>query len=286
MKILILGSTGLLGSALVKHFLIQGDHEIIPHSYSIGGKYVCDISNQNECNNFLDKIKPDLIINLIALTDVDLCEKDPNFCYRSNVVTAENVTLWLKKNNCLHFYFSTDQLYDSTYPSSESEIVVKNYYSFSKYCAEKIVSQTESLILRTNFFGKSLVAKRCSFSDWIYKTLVSNKPLFLFNDVFFSPLSINTLIEIIYRLININIHGTYNLGSSCGMSKFDFASLFAKGLKLGIDQLNSVSIKDNKKLVADRPKNMTMSSKKFEQTTAIDLPRLTDEIKRVIKDYE
>ncbi len=286
MKILILGSTGLLGSALVNHFFMQGDHEIIPHSYSSGGKYFCDISNQNECNNFLDKIKPDLIINLIALTDVDLCEKDPNFCYRTNVVTAENVVLWLKKNNCFHFYFSTDQLYDSPDPSSESDIVVKNYYSFSKYCAEKIVSQTESIILRTNFFGKSLVANRCSFSDWIYKTLVSNKPLFLFNDVLFSPLSINTLIEIIYKLINTNIHGTYNLGSSCGMSKFDFASLFAKGLKLNHDQLNSVSIKDNNKLVADRPKNMTMSSKKFEQTTAIYLPRLTDEIKRVIKDYE
>ena len=110
--------------------------------------------------------------------------------------------------------------------------------------------------------------------------------LIKFNDVLFSPLSINTLVEVIYSLINTNINGTFNLGSSCGMSKFDFASLFVKGLKLNESLLNSISIKHNKKLIADRPKNMTMSSKKFEQSTSIDLPRLADEIKKVIKDYE
>ena len=58
------------------------------------------------------------------------------------------------------------------------------------------------MILRTNFFGKSM-GKRKSFSDWIYKVFKTKKKIeyFLFKDVYFNPLRINTIIKIISLII-------------------------------------------------------------------------------------
>ena len=46
------------------------------------------------------------------------------------------------------------------------------------------------LILRTNFFGNSLVDKQ-SFSDFIINNLKKKNKIYLFEDVYFNPLILN-----------------------------------------------------------------------------------------------
>ena len=58
-----------------------------------------------------------------------------------------------------------------------------------------------TLILRTNFIGKSLHQTKNSLTDWIFNNLENNIPINAFSDIYFSPLSFKSLALIEFFLI-------------------------------------------------------------------------------------
>ena len=286
MKIVVLGASGLLGSVLVPQLIISGN-QIITIGRSSSSQYRCNVANKFEINGILDDVNPDIIINLIALTDVDFCEQNPNQAFIVNVKILENVVTWIEKSSydCHLVQFSTDQVYDTIGPHFEDNVVLSNYYSFSKYAAELVALRLNSTILRTNFFGKSNCDKKMTLTDWLHSNIISNKKLFLFNDVFFSPLSMATLSKIVIKLMDLKPKGVFNLGSHNGLSKSDFAFLFAKKLNLKIHDHIITSIDEVTFIKSYRPKDMRMDVLKIESCLNIKLPSLEDEIHKVIKDY-
>jgi dTDP-4-dehydrorhamnose reductase len=112
------------------------------------------------------------------------------------------------------------------------------------------------------------------------------KKFYLFKDVYFNPLRIDTICKIIKDIIlekKFKIKGVYNLGSKGFMSKSDFAIYFAKKIKIykknySLKEINSV-------LKIKRPNNMIMDVKKFEKKFNIKLPKIKDEIINEAKKY-
>lgn len=279
-KILLTGATGLLGSRLYPYLKQQGLN-VVGQGNSKKTDINCDLRSLKATEHLLNFVQPQLIINLAALTDVDKCEQRLEDAYLLNVKTAENITAWIKQHPGVKIiHISTDQLYDSPGPHPEQDVMPVNVYGFSKYCAEKVVQQVESTILRTNFFGESLVPYRKSFSDWLVESFQRQTPIKLFTDVFFSPLSLNTLIEILAKIIEKPIAGVFNLGSREGMSKRDFAIELAKLFSFSTDCAQD-ALAAEQKLKARRPKDMRMDCSLFEKTFNIKLPLLKDEIKRL-----
>ena len=287
LKIVVFGATGLLGSSLVT-FLNKSGNQVITIGRSSSNQHQCNILNQNEVDEVLMKIDPDVILNLVALTDVDFWEKNTHKAFEINVNSVKTIVEFIKKfkNNTRLIHISSDQLYNGVGPHSEENISLTNYYAFSKYAGELIANTVPSLILRTNFFGKSNCINRTSFSDWLYKNISDKNEIFLFDDVLFSPLSIQTLCEKISSLISSEMVGIFNIGSNNGMSKADFAFLFANNLNLKNDNMKVISISDAKFIKTYRPKDMRLNLEKIETSMLISLPILADEITRVCKDYE
>ena len=225
---------------------------------------------------------------MIGLTDVDLCEAQPNEAFLANVRTVENVADWIKQENssCHLVHISTDQVYDGVATlHTEDEVALTNYYAFSKYAGELAAARVPSTILRTNFFGRSHCSKRESLTDWIYRSLVNSNALQVFDDVMFSPLAMSTLSEMIELSAQNKPIGVFNLGSHDGMSKADFAFAFADELDLSTRVMKRTTTDQVTFLKTYRPKDMRMNSTKFENTLGIKLPQLKDEIKRVAKEY-
>ena len=142
------------------------------------------------------------------------------------------------------------------------------------------------LVFRTNFFGKTF--KNKSFSDWVYDSFKKrNKtPVCLFNDIYFNPLRINTIAKIISLIIankKYNYKGIYNLGSKKGISKSEFALIFAKKTK--VYNSNYVFICANDLLKTKRSNNMIMNVSKFENKFQINLPNTIQEIKNEARNY-
>lgn len=284
-KIVVLGANGLLGHALLDSGY-DNDWEIVGH-FGRSKESSADLSVLNEAISYLDTIQADVIVNLVALTNVDYCETNPNESYLINVKVVENIVSWIKQQSRkVHLvHISTDQVYDGSGLHTEDNPALTNYYGFSKYAGELAAITCHATILRTNFFGKSRAEQRASFTDWLYRALTERQAIQVFDDVYFSPLSMSTLTQMIKLVIDQEIIGTYNLGSKQGLSKADFAFEFADALGLSTDNVTRAKIKDIDFVKTYRPKDMRLNVNKFEQASKVVLPTLQQEILKVSKEY-
>lgn len=285
-KILITGATGLLGSRLVPYLTSVG-HNVITHSRSGGADYNFDLSNSLLTNEALDLIRPDLVINLAALTSVEDCQANMNLAYCVNTAIVENIVAWMREhiNESHLLQLSTDHVYDGEGLKTESEITMLNNYAFSKYAGELSALQVSSTILRTNFIGRSPIIKAESLTDWVFRSLTDGKEIQVLDDVYFNPLSIDYLLQMIEIILEVKPLGIFNLGSHGGMSKASLDYIFAETLNLPTEKMTTISRGEAKFLKAVRPWNMCMDSSKFEHTMGIVLPELKDIIEQVAKEY-
>jgi dTDP-4-dehydrorhamnose reductase len=284
--ILITGSTGLLGSTLTPYLKSRG-LQVVTHARLKNADYLANLSNKEETFSLLDKIQPKIIINLVSLTSVEECQDRPNAAYLSNTLTVENLTQWIMqtKADCHLIQISTDHVYDGIGPHSEDQVTLTNNYASSKYAGELAATRVHSTVIRTNFVGRSKVGYRDSLTDWVYNSLTRGEDVRVLRDVFFSPLSMITLTEMILLVLEKKPLGIYNLGSHEGMSKAEFDFSFAENLGLQTKTMIPIDCSQATFLRAYRPKDMRMNCLKFENTLGVKLPLLEDEIKRVAKEY-
>lgn len=284
--VLVIGATGLLGSTLAPTLVASG-HSVVTHGFSSASQEKADLSDFDQACALIARVKPDCVINLAALTNVDLCEREPQKAYLINVAIVINVARAIREQapHCHLVQISTDQVYDGEGPHAEAKVTVTNTYAFSKIAAELAAASVPSTILRTTFFGRSRCAGRTSFSDWIVQALRNGSPINVFDDILFSPLDINTLSAMIERVVSIRPVGLFNLGAREGMSKAAFAFALANVLDMPTSQITRTLSTASPALVAYRPKDMRMDSSLFEHTMGLQLPTLIDQIHLIRSDY-
>lgn len=286
MKLLLLGSTGLLGSTL-SGFLASGEREVCTHGRGGGAQYKGDLSDPEQAISLLRLVRPDVVINLTGLTNVELCEAHPNQAYLLNVRIVENITRWIRqeREGCHLIQISTDQVYDGLKLHTEESVTLTNYYAFSKFAGELAAAAVRSTVFRTNFFGRSRCPAKESLSDWLFRALSNEDPIEVFDDVQFSPLTMSTLSQMIELSSRIMPVGVFNVGSHDGLSKADFAFAFADELGLPVRAMKRTTTNQVKFLKTYRPKDMRMNCAKFEEALGVQLPNLKDEICRAAKEY-
>jgi dTDP-4-dehydrorhamnose reductase len=193
-----------------------------------------------------------------------------------------------KENGIRFVFISTDQLFDGQKPiySELDEVSPINVYARTKAKAEKeVLSVNENtLVIRTNFFGWG-TSYRSSFSDLIISSLRNNKPVFLFNDVFYTPILVQTLVECIEKLININQKGLFNIVGDEKLSKYDFGMEVAEFFELNHKLIHSVSIMERRDLVV-RPHNMSLSNHKVTSMTDISIGGIKSQLILMKKQLE
>jgi dTDP-4-dehydrorhamnose reductase len=283
--VLIAGGSGLLGST-VGPYLSRLKYEVDVQCRSAPGALAADLSDPAATNRLLDEFKPDVLINMVALTDVDACELNPSEAKRINVDVVTNIVAWIKRGNgsCHLLQISTDQVYGGEGPHSEEVTEPINEYSRSKLLAELVASEVSSTIVRTNFFGRSRRIGRSSLSDWIVNSLAAGKDITVFSDVLFDPLSLNTLAAMIGLMIEARRSGIFNLGSRNGLSKAEFAYALAATLNLPTTTMG-IGVSDGGRLAAPRPKDMRMNCSRFETAYGLLLPSLREEIATMRQEY-
>jgi dTDP-4-dehydrorhamnose reductase len=247
-------------------------------------KYIqLNYASENKLEEQIKLINPNVIINCIGLTSVEQCENEPEEAFYVNALIPELLSKISSNLNIKFVHISTDHLFSGVSPFSteKAEVNPLNQYAKTKIEGEcrALEINKDCLIIRTNFFGFGSKNK-FSFSDVIINSLKEKKSLSLFEDVFFTPISVLELKKHIYKLIDLKKNGIFNISSSERISKFDFGILIAEIFSFEKKLIKPISICEIDKLVL-RPKDMSLSNIKFVKTTGNYILPLDKQIKQL-----
>ena len=132
MKIAVIGTSGQLGFDLQRLLPGRG-HEVI----SFSGRAELDITDAAAVGGMLEARKPEAVINTAAFHNVDLCEKETDAAYRTNVVAVREMAKACESRGVVFVQIGTDYVaegWPENKPVTESAAVHPNsIYSLTRY---------------------------------------------------------------------------------------------------------------------------------------------------------
>ena len=287
-NILITGGSGLL--AINWALLMRNDYSIYlginnRQIYLENVKSInLNLSSIRDLERDLELIQPELIIHTAGITDVELCELNPNMAMKVNFSLAKNIAIISKKLGIKLIQISTDHLFDGSKSNVTEDEPVNplNIYGKTKGMAEKCVLDInpESLVVRTNFFAWGPTYRK-SFSDTIILKLRKGEHINLFYDVYITPIIVENLATVSHELVKLKANGIYNIVGDERISKYEFGLIVAKIFNLDANLINPISIYNNPKLVK-RPLDMSLSNKKVVNLIGKKIGSIPDQITKLL----
>ena len=276
-KILIIGGSGLLGSALQRElkpkFTVSATY--FSNIDDSQGRFFLNVNEELSTSNLIQTLKPDYIINCAGLTNVEDCERYPEKAMLLNAIFPATLAKLCSEHAIKLIHVSTDHFNSDMHILRDESMtpIPVNRYGYSKLTGETLVRQIDdnALILRTNFFGLSPSGNH-SLLDFAVASLLGGKPLFGFQDVVFSPLGVTQFAITLSILLEKDVSGILNLCGSESLTKLSFLQLVAE--EMGFDSsLISPSISTEQRAKVERPIRLSLSNSRLLGFTG-DLPSL------------
>lgn len=213
MKILIIGKTGQLGSALIKDAIALGYNVFAP------AKHELDITNKQSFLTAMKLFSPDVVINTAAYHNVPLCEVNPMKAFQVNCIAVKEMAEISSDFNTWFISFSTDYVFNGKKgePYTESDTPTPlQIYGLSKLAGEyAALSYPNSIIIRTcGLYGlQGATSKGGNFVDNRIKDSEKNARLEVSNDQTVSPTYAGDLSKTVLQLIThpLKESGIYHL---------------------------------------------------------------------------
>lgn len=285
MKVLLLGSTGMLGQAIKKVFREAG---IELYCAARGeSEYRLDLLDDRALEQCMAEVRPDVVINAAAQVSLDACELNPGDAYRINARLPGVAAALCRKNGGYFVQISTDHYYcgDGDKKHTEDDpVVLPNEYARTKYAGEQLALTYEnSLILRTNIVGFR-GQKSPTFLEWALKAISDLEPITLFTDFYTSPMHTVDFARILLDVLKAHPTGVYNLASREACSKKEFVLTLAGALTAKQPNHSEGSVKNLQG--APRGDSLGLDVAKMERLLGRRLPGLSDTIQSIKEEYE
>ncbi len=271
LKVVITGGTGLLASNIALYKRDKWEILLLTRNHSLTFEGVASVKanllDLDSTQRLLENFNPDLVIHTAGLANVEECEENYYVAHLANTVITKNIAQICSRKKYKLVHISTDHFSNQELgTSSELDIGLPlNVYAETKLLGESAVHRfcDNAIIVRTNFFGWGH-ENRTSFSDFIINNLRNNSSITLFDDVFYTPIFIDELVDSINGLVEVNATGVYNIVSNKKITKYEFGLKIAEVFTLDQNLIQKGSIAD--KSLTKRPHNMALDNKKLVKT--------------------
>lgn len=235
MKVLVTGANGLLGQKLTA--LLEDDNtvELIatasrPAAIPIkkGQFYLLDITDEKAVDRLLDTLKPDVVINTAAMTQVDHCETQREVCWKTNVTAVENLVKACRRNHTHLVHVSTDFIFDGSKELLDENAIPNpvNYYGESKWAGEKVIIESDiswSILRTVLVYGVTQDMSRSNIVLWVKKSLEQGKTIHVVNDQWRTPTLAEDLAMGCYLAAKKRAKGIFNISGKDYLSAYDIA---------------------------------------------------------------
>ena len=278
MKILIVGSGGRLGAALVREY--QGKFDVTSFNHE-----QLDLANQNQTRDNLSPLEFDVLINCAAMTNVDLCEQEIEQAFAINAEGPQLLARICRDKNAKMIHFSTDYVFDGEKrePYTENDVAKPiSVYGESKRTGEKLVLQTQDrhLVIRVSWvFGPD----RPSFVDAMIKRAREEEQINAIADKWSAPTYTSDIAEMLPRVWSRralapdgpgagHLQGVLHFSNSGQCSWQEYAQhaidcCHRLNIPLKAKTVGALQLADMKNWVARRPVYSVLSSSKYTQLT-------------------
>lgn len=274
-KIVIFGSKGMLGHAFLSNNNIK-IYKAFSHSE-------IDISNFDILEKTIEKIKPDIVINCAAYTNVSKAEQEKDKALRANYEGVKNISRVCKDNKVKLIHFSTDYVFDGTkkkdYLETDSPNPI-NYYGRTKLMGEEVIQKLidDFIIIRVSWlYGNNGNNFFCSVKNWMQE----KEKLDIVSDQIGKTTYTLDVVTATKRLLNSNCKGIYHFTNSGSCSRYEFAKEIKKVLNLDC-KLVPVS-SDQFPDPVPRPQKTTLSTEKYQKDTETEIPFWKDSLRKYLK---
>ena len=282
-RVLVIGA-GFLGGNIAEKFK---DHIITQTNLTKINKnsYILDITDEKQVVDCFHDVKPSIVINCAANTNIDFLERNTPTAYSINGEGIRNLAVTCKKSDVRLIHISTDGIFDgiSGNYTEEDKPNPINVYAKSKVIGEENIMKNclNHVIVRTNFYGNHPQGK--SLFNNILSKLKNRERFTGFDDVIFSPLEVSNLSDLISDVTFSNYRGILNLSSNESISKYQLCCKMADVFGFDSNLIKKGSI-DDAGFIAKRPKNTSLTNTKSKQFTKSKIMSLEDWLLK-IKDF-
>lgn len=284
-KILILGSTGLLGQALMHE--ARKRYEVVLGAARKYADLDFDITDDNKLEQCIQRHAFDVIINCCAIVDHELCEQNTALAYRINARPSSIIANISKEKQIKYVYISTDGYYHGDYVqkhSEDNEILLLNEYARTKFLGEVLaLTNPYSLVVRTNIVGFRNKVKQPTFVEWAINALQNSEEITLFEDYYTSSISVAQFSKALLDIIEKDCSGIINIASSQVASKREFIEELAGQFGFSLKNTKTGSVR---MLLANRPDSLGLDVSKAESILGYRLPKLKEVIAQLKKEYD
>lgn len=232
MKIVITGSKGMLATQVITD-LERGYTELgeVPKALKNPQLICCDsdvldITDMRAVFDFIEKNRPDVLINCAAYTNVDGCETNREDAFKVNALGARNLAMACSKYDVKLIHVSTDYVFsgDGNTPRCEYDLPnPQSVYGKTKLAGEEFVKLhcPKSFIVRTawlyGYTGKNFVKTML----WLAKEKGGAKVV---NDQRGNPTNAADLSHHLIKLADSEEYGVYHCTGEGECSWYDFAA--------------------------------------------------------------
>jgi len=222
MKIAVIGSTGQLGTDLMK--TLNHGHELVGLTHED-----IEVTDYDSCLT-LKKHQPDIIINTAAFHKTDQCEEEPLKTFSVNALGAKNVATISKEIEATTVFISTDYLFDGSKnePYTEEDIPFPiNTYGISKLAAEHFTRQNPKhyIIRIASVFGAAGASgKGGNFVETMVNKAKKGESITVIDDMWMSPTYTKDASSTIKKIIEKQLpYGIYHATNKGYCSWYQFA---------------------------------------------------------------
>ena len=232
-KILLMGCNGLLGQNLLRarpagaweiHGVGKEPEAVLPEP--LASYRSADIGKRDELEAVARAVDPDWIFNAAAVTDVDLCEREPAL---AGLINRDTVG-WMAAFGKPLVHVSTDYVFDGEAGPYSEDAPTRplSVYGSTKLESEALaLSAPLSLVVRTmTLWGKGK-GRKTSFVDFVRNSLAAGKTIRIVTDQFGNPTLAEDLALAIWKLVEGGRSGIYHVAGSEWNSRFEWARAIA-----------------------------------------------------------
>ena len=270
MRIIILGAGGRLGAALTCEYREKFDVVGFNHAQ-------LDLAKSNQVRERLSLREFDVVVNCAAMTNVDLCESQPEQAFAINAEVPKHLAEICSEKKTKLIHFSTDYVFDGEKrePYVETDPAKPiSVYGESKRAGEEnvLTMQDRHLVVRVSWvFGPD----RPSFIDSMIRRAREEEHIDAIADKFSTPTYTRDIGEMLPQFFDVDVPGGvlhFANAGQCSWQEYAQHALDccrASGVPLKAKTVRPEKMADMKNWIARRPVYSALSTAKYAKLTGV-----------------